>query len=76
VRKQLEREGAADVVGDVGDAQVKVGQVGLHDVAVDDLKLLSVRRALHAPLQLQYLSGAGVGAGRAQHGTVGVVRQW
>jgi hypothetical protein len=49
VCQQLEGEWAGDVVGDVGHTQVKVGQVYLHEVSMDDLQLLLVRRALHTP---------------------------
>lgn len=37
VRKQLESEGRRDLIGNVGNADVKVRQLGLHDVHVDNL---------------------------------------
>jgi hypothetical protein len=40
--EQLEDEGRGDLVGHVGDADVKVGQVDLHEVAQDELQLVSV----------------------------------
>jgi hypothetical protein len=61
VCQQLECEGAGDVVGDVGHAQVKVGQVNLHEVPVNDLQLLLVGCALHTARQLQHLGGAACG---------------
>ena len=36
--QQLKGEGRGDLVGYVGHAQVKVGQLGLHDVALNDLQ--------------------------------------
>jgi hypothetical protein len=42
VGEQLEDEGRGDLVGHVGDADVKVGQVDLHEVAQDELQLVSV----------------------------------
>ncbi len=55
VRKQFERERRRYLVRDVGHAHVKVRQLDLHDVPVDDLQVLLVRGALHAALQLQHL---------------------
>lgn len=46
VRQQLEGEGRGDLVGDVGHANVKVGQLRLHHVAVDNLQLVLVGGAL------------------------------
>ena len=57
MREELEGEGRGDYVGDVCDADVKVGEVDLHDVAVDDLEVARVRRALHAALQLEDHAG-------------------
>jgi len=56
VCQQLESERAGDVVGDVGHTEVKVGQVDLHEVTMDDLQLLLVGRALDTARQLQHLA--------------------
>jgi len=37
-RQQLEGEGRGDVVRDIGHAQVEVGELSAHEVAVDDLR--------------------------------------
>lgn len=42
MREELESERGGDLVGDVGDAEVEVGEVDFHDIAVDDLELVLV----------------------------------
>ena len=43
VRQQLEGERGGDLVGDVGDAHIEVGQLLLHDVALHHLRRLGGR---------------------------------
>jgi hypothetical protein len=45
VGEQFEDERGGDLVGHVGDADVEVGQVDLHEVAQDELELVSVGTA-------------------------------
>lgn len=51
-RQQLEHERRADLVGRVADANIKVGQVRLDDVAQQDVEAFLGRCALHALGQL------------------------
>ena len=53
VGEELEDERGGDLVGDVRDAHVEVGEVHLEEVAADDGEVRGVRGALHASLKLQ-----------------------
>jgi len=44
VRQQLENERRADLVGDVGDADVEKGQLNSHDIARNQHELVGVLR--------------------------------
>ena len=59
--QQFEGQGTGDIIRDVGHTQVKVRQLSLHEICMDDLELVGIGGALDATLQLQNLQRSTVG---------------